>query len=330
MQSTPKLAFEPLGANGPSGANGANGPEGPSGLGGASGAGVSVLILTRNEEDNLPGCLESVSWCTDIHVLDSGSTDRTCEIARRFHASVVAKAYPDSGKPFGGDEAAHRNWAFRNTAFRFPWVLLVDADERVTPELARSVLEAVKSPGEAVAFRIQRRDFFMGTWLRHAQISPYYLRLFRPERMRTERLVNPVYIADGPVASVRGYLDHFPFSKGLAHWVERHNDYSTLEAEQILENRRRGAGFSLRKAFMAQDFHERRFHQKEMFYRLPLRPLLKFLLLYVAKRGFLDGSAGLHYALLQSAYERMIVMKVGEANAASNGARGGEQGGGVP
>jgi len=315
-QSSPNLRSESLGATS---ANELNRPDS------ANGAGVSVLILTRNEEDNLPGCLESVAWCDDIHVLDSGSTDRTCEIARQFRASVVTKTYAESGKLFGGNESAHRNWSLHNTVFKHPWVLQLDADERVTPELARSVLQAIKSPGDVVAFRIRRRDFFMGTWLRHVQSSPFYLRLFRPERMRTERLVNPVYIADGPVATVQGYLDHFPFSKGLAHWVARHNDYSTLEAEQILENRRRGAGFSVRKAFLARDIHERRFHQKELFYRMPLRPFLKFLLLYVVKRGFLDGNAGLNYALLQSVYERMIVMKVDEAKAASNNAHAREQ-----
>jgi hypothetical protein len=142
------------------------------------------------------------------------------------------------------------------------------------------------------------------------------MRLFRPEKMRYERLVNPISIADGPVGSVTGFLDHFPFSKGISHWFERHNSYSTLEARQIAQNRREHAAFSFRKAFTARDFHERRFHQKELFYRIPWRPVVKFLILYVGKRGFLDGRAGLTYAVLQAIYEYMIVVKVRELDAA--------------
>ena len=130
--------------------------------------------------------------------------------------------------------------------------------------------------------------------------------------MRYERLVNPVSIPDGPVGEVEGYLDHFPFSKGMSHWLSRHNSYSTFEAEQIIGNRRQHAGFSLAKAMFSKDFHERRFHQKELFYRLPARPAVKFLLLYLIKGGFLDGRAGLTYSLLQSFYELMIVLKIRE------------------
>jgi hypothetical protein len=117
---------------------------------------------------------------------------------------------------------------------------------------------------------------------------------------------------------VAGYLDHFPFSKGIGHWLERHNSYSTLEARQIMENRRGRVAFSLRKAFVNGDFHDKRFHQKELFYRLPFRPIVKFLLLYVGKRGFLDGHAGLTYAVLQAMYEYMIVLKVRELEGAKH------------
>ncbi len=166
-----------------------------------------------------------------------------------------------------------------------------------------------------MAFRIQRRDFFLGTWLKHVQTSPFYMRLIRPEKIRHERLINTASIADGPVGQVAGYLDHFPFSKGMGHWIDRHNGYSRFEAQQIIDNRRAGEGFSWVKAFTAKDFHQRRYHQKELFYRLPFRPLVKFLLLYVAKRGFLDGRAGLTYAALQAIYEYFIVLKVRELEA---------------
>lgn len=265
---------------------------------------ISVLILTKNEQQDLPACLQSVAWSDDIHVLDSISTDRTLEIARAAGATITQRPFDNW--------AAHQNWALNNLPFRHPWVFYLDADERVTPELAASLRKAVELPGESVAFRVRRRDFFLDTWLKHVQASPFYLRLFRPEKIRYERLVNPVSIPAGPVGEVSGYLDHFPFSKGMSHWLARHNSYSTLEAQQIDENRNAHRGFSLRQALFASDFHERRFHQKELFYRIPGRPVLKFFLLYFVRRGFLDGRAGLTYALLQSFYEYMIVLKTRE------------------
>lgn len=267
-------------------------------------SGISVLILTKNEQQDLPGCLASVAWCDDIHVYDSLSTDRTVEIAEAAGATVTKRAFDNW--------AAHQNWGLQNIAFKHPWVFYIDSDERMTPELVTAVKAAAAQAGDKVAFRVQRRDFFLDTWLKHVQTSPFYMRLFKPEKMRYERLVNPISLADGPVGEVTGYLDHFPFSKGMGHWLERHNAYSRLEAQQIVDNRKQQAGFSLVKAFTAADFHEKRFHQKELFYRLPLRPVIKFLLLYIGKRGFLDGLAGMRYAILQAIYEYMIVLKVEE------------------
>lgn len=265
---------------------------------------VSILILTKNEQQDLPGCLASVAWSDDIHVYDSLSSDKTVEIARNFGAMVTSRQFDNW--------AAHQNWGLQNIAFKHPWVFYIDADERMTPELANEVRSIVNRAGENVAFRIQRRDFYLGTWLKHVQSSPFYMRLFMPNKMRYERMVNPVSIADGPVGQLTSYLDHFPFSKGVSHWIERHNSYSTFEATQIIENRKNQAEFSLVKAFTANDFHTRRFHQKEFFYRMPMRPFVKFLILYVAKRGFLDGNAGLRYAILQSIYEYFIVLKTKE------------------
>lgn len=289
---------------------------------------ISVLILTRNEARDLPGCLESVAWCDDVHVHDSYSTDTTADIALAHGAQVHRRPGQDLSRYFGGDESEHRNWSLREVPFKYPWVLLIDADERVSPGLRESAAAAVAAPGPHVAFRIQRRDFFLGTWLKHVQTSPFYLRLLRPERVRYERLINPVTIADGPVGSIGGFLDHYPFSKGITHWIDRHNSYSTLEARQIAENRKARSRFSLRSAFLERDFNERRYHQKELFYRLPFRPLVKFLILYLGKRGFLDGRAGFTYATLQSIYEYFIVLKTREleqpepAGTASSGRSG--------
>lgn len=262
---------------------------------------ISVLALTKNEQQDLPACLDSLGWSDDIHVYDSFSTDRTLDIAQAAGAHITQRQFDDW--------SSHQNWGLVNIPFRYQWVFYLDADERVTPELADSLQRAVRNPGDKVAFRVKRRDFWGERWLKHAVASSYYVRLFRPEKMRYERLVNPISIPDGPVGELDGYLDHYPFSKGMMHWLAKHNSYSSLEAQQIEENRSANQRFRLGQAFFAKDPNQRRFHQKELFYRMPARPLLKFLLLYVGKRGFLDGSAGLTYAMLQSFYEYMIVLK---------------------
>ena len=269
-----------------------------------AGSHISILVLTKNEEVDLPACLASVAWSDDVHVYDSMSSDNTVAIARAFGAQLTQRAFDNW--------ATHQNWGLQNIKFKYRWVFYIDADERMTLELTAAVKRAAAAPGDQVAFRVRRRDFLMATWLKHVQATPYYIRLFRPERMRYARLVNPISIPDGPTGKVVGFLDHFPFGKGMEHWFERHNSYSTLEARQILQNRESRAAFSIVKAFTERDFNERRFHQKELFYRLPLRPLFKFLLLYFGKAGFLDGRAGLTYAALQAFYEYMIVLKVRE------------------
>ena len=268
---------------------------------------ISVLVLTRNEQQDLPGCLKSFQWCDDVHVLDSLSDDQTVEIARQFGATVTSRAFDNW--------SSHQNWALTNIKFKHKWVYYSDADERVTPELVAAMAEFVENPGEHAAMRVRRRDYLNGTWLRHVTPSPFNIRLFKPGSIRYERLTNPVTIVDGPIAETAAHFNHYPFSKGMTHWFSKHNNYSTSEAGQIISNRRAGADFSLTKAFFCRDTNERRFHQKELYYRLPLRPLAMFMLLYFIKLGFLDGRAGLTFAILRSIYEYMIVLKVSEMEA---------------
>lgn len=266
---------------------------------------ISVLILTRNEEQDLPGCLASVDWSDDVHVFDSVSTDRTRAIAEAAGAHVTERPFDNY--------AAHRNAALRTLSFRHPWLLLLDADERIPAALAAEMQTIVQSPSaaEMSGFSIRRRDFLFGTWLRHAQISPFYIRLVRPERAQYTRAINEVLELDGPRATLTEPMDHFPFSKGIGHWVRKHDLYSTMEAQLIHEQ----GGLrdpSLRTALRSKDFHERRLHQKALFYRLPGRPIIKWLYMVVLRRAILDGSAGLTYATLQSFYEYLIVLKTRE------------------
>jgi len=276
---------------------------------------ISVLILTKNEQQDLPGCLHSVAWSDDVHVYDSGSTDETVSIAQVHGARVTTRSYPDSAAPFGGDEAAHRNWGLRHIPFKHEWVLMLDADERATPELIAAMAAMLKQPANCAAWRIHRRDYFLGTWIRHVTPTPFKICLIKPAAVRYERIINPVTIVDGPVGDMDAHFDHFPFSKGLSHWFARHNGYSTFEAKHIVHGERGSGEFKLGQALFARDANVRRMHQKALYYRLPLRPLVMFLGLYIGKRGFLDGRAGLVYATLRAIYEYMIVLKVTEMQA---------------
>lgn len=276
-------------------------------------ASFSVLILTKNEENDLPCCLLSLADIDDIVIFDSLSTDATRDIALEAGGRYLVRPGFDSSKAFGGNEALHRTWGIHEIEYKHPWLFVIDADERLTPEAAAEIQAIASNPDPRfVAYRIRRRDFFQGRQLRYVQTSPWYIRFFRPEFVHYERLVNPVTVVDGAVGDLQHPLDHYPFSKGLSHWLARHNSYSTFEAQQILQNRASQKPFSLPAVFVEPDFNRRRFHQKELFYRLPARPLIKFLLLYILKRGFLDGRPGFTYALLQSIYEAMIVLKVEE------------------
>jgi glycosyltransferase involved in cell wall biosynthesis len=265
---------------------------------------ISVLILTRNEELDLPGALDSVSWSDDIHVFDSMSTDQTIAIAQAAGAHTYQRPFDDY--------ATHRNAALTTIPFKHPWVFLLDADERPTTALSREMQQlTLAAPDQISGFRLRRRDFLFGTWLKHAQISPFYIRLVRPQRSRYTRAINEVIEVEGPIANLSYPLDHYPFSKGIAHWVTKHNLYSTMEAELIYKQQ----GLqnpSLRTALRDPDFHTRRLHQKAIFYRLPGRPLIKWLYMMFVRGAVLDGSAGLTYATLQSFYEYLIVIKTRE------------------
>ena len=261
---------------------------------------ISVLILTKNEEGDLPGCLDAIAWCDDIHVLDSESTDRTQEIARTRGAHVTTR-------PF--DSYARQRNAALTLPFRHPWLLVLDADERPTPELSEELQKAVRAaPTTVAAFRIRRRDFLWGTWLKHAQLTPFYVRLLRPERVHYVRDINEIVEVDGETGELAAPLDHLAFSKGLAHWVAKHNVYSSMEAKLLVSGDATRAA-SLRNAVFAKNFHERRIAQKALFYKLPGRPLVKWVYMVLIRGAVLDGRAGLTYATLQAFYEYLIETK---------------------
>ena len=262
---------------------------------------ISVLILTLNEEVNLPECLESVKWCDDIVVFDSLSTDGTVAIAEAAGARVVQRAFDNW--------STHQNWAVENIDFKHQWIFYLDADERCDSLLAKELLQ-INDSEECSAFQVRRKDYFMGRWLKHAQLYPTWItRVFRKGKIRYERLVNPVAVVEGKTGRLQGHLVHYPFSHGIAHWYDRHNQYSGLEALELL--RESSVSLDFWAVFSAKPEVRRR-ALKELAYKTPGRPLFMLLYLLVVRRGFLDGMPGLNYCVMRSTYEFMIDLKVKE------------------
>ncbi|SEC51911.1 glycosyltransferase family 2 protein [Terriglobus roseus] len=262
---------------------------------------ISVVILTRNESADIDGAIRSVAFSDDVHVFDSLSTDGTQEMARRLGATVHERVFDNY--------AAQRNASLTQPAFRHPWLLILDADERPTPELVEEMQQAVaKAPTDVDGFRLRRHDYLWDTWLKHAQITPFYTRLVRRGRARYVREINEVLEVDGRIIELICPLNHYPFSKGIAHWVAKHNVYSTMEA-QLLASGAATVDASLRIALFAKDRAVKRAAQKALFFQLPMRPLLKWFYMMFIRGAVLDGYAGFTYSTLSSFYEYLIELK---------------------
>lgn len=271
---------------------------------------VSIFIQTLNEEQNLPSCLDSVRMCDDVVVLDSISTDRTEEICRQRGVRFFQRPYDGRGP--------HQNWAMERINFKYPWVFYLDADEHMTPELWEEVCRIAGDPKQkCVAYFCGRRNMFRGRWLKRSMPPGYIMRFFKPANIRFERLVNPTAIIDGTHGYLQNHFIHYNFSKGITEWLERHNRYSTYEAvEQIKALRDRPVRW---RSLVSSDANTRRIEAKNISFRLPFRPLLKFILLYILKMGFLDGRPGLTYCVLQALYEYEICLKMVEMRRAERG-----------
>jgi len=264
---------------------------------------ISVLILALNEETNLPRCLESVRWSDDVIVFDSFSSDRTVEIARDAGARVVQRRFDN--------ERDHRQAALR-LPFKHAWVYNPDADEVAPTDLRDEMISVVQDGSrKEVAYRVRFRTMFMGRWVKHSSLYPTWVtRLFRPDRISFERTINLRYIVDGPEGRLQNHFEHYSFNKGLNAWFEKHNRYSQHEAEESLKSLSDGQ-WSL-AGLVARDPVARRRALKELSFRLPCRPLLRFAYMYLLRLGLLDGLPGYHYCRLLAIYEYMIVLKMKE------------------
>ncbi|MDJ0735861.1 MAG: glycosyltransferase family 2 protein [Nostocaceae cyanobacterium] len=277
---------------------------------------VSVLIPAKNEEANLPACLASIAIADEVFIVDSQSEDNSINIAQEYGANVVQFH-------FNGRWPKKKNWSLENLPFRNEWVLIVDCDERIPPELWSEIAQAIQNP-EYSGYYLNRKVFFLGKWIRHGGKYPdWNLRLFKHKKGRYENLstedipntgdneVHEHVILDGKVGYLKKDMLHEDF-RNLFHWLERHNRYSNWEA-RVYYNILTGKDDSNTiGANLFGDAVQRKRFLKKIWVRLPFKPFLRFVLFYIIQRGFLDGKAGYIYGRLLSQYEYQIGVKLYE------------------
>jgi glycosyltransferase involved in cell wall biosynthesis len=260
---------------------------------------ASVMIFTLNEERHLPSCLDALAWCDDVIVVDSFSTDRTQAICRERGARFYQHAFEGFG--------SQRNWALETIECRRPWILILDADERVPPELAAEMREAIINASEAVgAFRLRRRFYMWGRWLRYSSLYPtWVVRLIHKDRVRyVNRGHAETQDVKGEIRDLENDLIDENL-KGVDEWFERQNRYSRKDAEHEL----REEGKDGLAALFSADPLVRRAALKRLARRLPARGLIYFLYSYFWRRGFLDGRDGLMFCVMRSMYQTMVSIK---------------------
>ena len=263
---------------------------------------ISTVILTMNEAADLPACLGSLRWCDDIHVVDSGSTDATMQIAQAAGAHTCTNLFASFGK--------QRNWSLANCPLKHDWILFLDADECSTPEFQRAVYDAIAAAsGQTAGFYCCWKMMLQGRWLKRCDSFPkWQFRLMRKGRAAFTDFGHgqKEYEVKGDIGYIREPYLHFAFSKGWAHWVARHNRYSDLEARERLD-----AAVKWRDIF-SRHGSVRNKALKPLVSRMPGWPLAIFFIRYVLKFGFLEGRAGFVYCVNMAWYEFLIRIKMDE------------------
>lgn len=262
---------------------------------------ITSIILTYNEELNLSNCLKSIKkYIPEIIVVDSGSTDRTVEIAKKYGAKVVINEnYQNQAQQF--------NWALDNVEVNNPWIFRLDADEWVTKELMEELAEKLpETPEEISGFYIKRRVYFMGKWIKHGGYYPtWFLRLFRTDKGRSEEreMDEHIILKEGKTARLKNdFADEN--HKDLEAWTAKHNDYSTREV-RAREKEAKGT----KKDNLKGQARFKRVLKKSFYGKLPLfcRAFIYYIYRYIIRLGFLDGKEGLIYHTLQGFWHQFLI-----------------------
>jgi glycosyltransferase involved in cell wall biosynthesis len=272
----------------------------------------SIFILTHNEELDIAACIESVIESAgnvdalDIVVVDSLSADRTVEIASRYPVRVIPHKFASHGQ--------QRTWMIREVETKYDWAYILEADERFTPELWQECRDTIVAPEhpEHIGYFVAERVMFMGQWIKHSTQYPrYQMRLFDKKHVwftdygHTEREV-----CQGSTGYLTETYPHYTQGKGFARWFDKHNTYSSNEAQQTVNSRQGPIDWS--NLFWGKTEIDRRHALKDLSQRVPFRPLVRFIYMYFFLGGCLDGRAGFAWCTLQAFYEYMIVLKAWE------------------
>lgn len=261
---------------------------------------VSVIVAARNEEKNLPQCLESLRDVGEVYVIDSQSTDATSEIARTFGAQVVQFHYQ-------GGWPKKRQWAMENLPLTYDWIFLVDADEALTPELAEELRTAIQDPN-IDGYYISLRMYFLGRPLRHGGADFWKMSLFRrgkggyecrlrdQDSSMADMEVHEHVIVRGNLAKLKNPLVHRNV-ESLSRYIKKHDEYSNWEARVWMEGEKSTA--ELPPSLFGSQAQRRRWLRKK-FFSIPGSPIFLFLYRYIFRLGFLDGMPGLIYCAMQA------------------------------
>ena len=268
---------------------------------------ISAIILTLNEADDLPKCLDSLHWVDQKFVLDSGSTDDTCEIA----SSMGAIVYKNKFKGFG----QQRCWAIDNIPVKSKWILFIDADEVCTPKFASAVLDAIRnSKDDTAGFYCCWKLMLYGKWLKFSDSFPrWQFRILKKGKARYRDAGHAMKESDvqGKLEYIKEPYLHYAFSKGWMFWFNRHNKYSTLEAKERLQTNFKP------QDMLSKDQSIRKEAIKQFMSKLPGWPILRFIHSFFLKGGMLEGIPGLLYSVNISIYEYMIQLKMLESKLVS-------------
>lgn len=261
---------------------------------------LTALVLTYNEENILKTCLAALHFADEIIIFDSFSTDGTLDIAKQFDTKIFQRPFDNY--------AAQRNAALSKVSEDSDWIVMVDADEIVTPQLSQEIINTIKSGNKSVTmYRVRRKDIFQDKWIKQSSGYPtWFPRVFKNKCVSVEREINEEYFTTGYEGKLEQHLLHYPFNKGLTWWFDRHNRYSEMEAKKMIDEIK--VPFNIGDLFSKDPVLKRK-SQKRLSYKLPFRPIFVFIAFYILKRGFLNGRAGYTFCKLRLIYETMIDLK---------------------
>ncbi|MBD1840926.1 glycosyltransferase family 2 protein [Coleofasciculus sp. FACHB-64] len=265
---------------------------------------LSVIILTKDEEANLPKCLASLqNLGAEVFVVDAGSSDRTVEIARESGCQVFEHPFEN--------HAAQINWAIENLPIKTPWIMRLDADERLTPELVEELKQILPYTEEKITgYQVKRRVFFMGRWIRHGGYYPtWLLRIWRTDFGVCEQrwMDEHIVLKQGKIAKFKDdIIDEN--KKGLSFWIDKHNRYADREVKDMVSLVAEKEDDLLKSSQYSQAIG-RRWIKKNLYTRSPLflRAFVYFFMRYIIGLGFLDGVEGLIFHFLQGFWYRFLV-----------------------